>query len=132
MSNDPITAGAIRRGKELDVQWRKTEALLAEYENDGNEWGVSEAVSQLASIRTEATALAQLHAEHVQRNSYQPPAQSPEEWRVKSAEKMDGNDGLAVVNYGKKPGDPTWISNEEYNRQVAVLRQKKANGEYQR
>jgi hypothetical protein len=130
MSNDPVLKGAMRRGQELVVQQRKTEVLLAEYSADDNEYGVAEAVAQLAQIRAEGNALNQLHNEHVARNNYQPPQQTAEEWRVKSAEKMGGDDALAVVNYGKKPGDATWISNEEYNRQVAVLRQKKSQGEY--
>lgn len=128
--SDQIIDGALRRGRELVIAQKRTEALLEEYQSDNNEEGISEAIGQLAQIRAEGIALNQLHNEHVQRNSYQPIAQSPEEWRVKPAEKMTGDDGLAVVNYGKKPGDPTWVSNEEYNRQVAVLRQKKSQGEY--
>lgn len=129
---DALTAGAMRRGRELIVAQKRTEALLEEYQSDGNEEGCAEAIGQLAQIRAEGQALNQLHQEHVQRTTPQyEDVATGAEWMGRPAHKMTGDDGLKIANYGKQPNDPTWISTEEYNKQVAVLRQKKANGDYQ-
>jgi hypothetical protein len=131
MSNDPRIEGALRRGRELVVAQKRTEALLEEYTNDNNEEGISEAIGQLAAIRAEGNALNQLHNEHIQRNTPQPrEIESGLEWTGKPAHKMGGDDALRIVNKGKQPGDPTWLSADEYNQQLARLNRAKALGEY--
>lgn len=129
MADDEYIASAHRVGQQLFAARKRTEAQLEEYRADGNQEGIDESMLDLSKIRAQGNALNQEYNEHVQRN-YQPIQQTAEEWRVKSAEKMTGDDGLAVVNYGKKPGDPTWISPQEYNEQAQVLRSKKSRGEY--
>jgi hypothetical protein len=100
MADDPKIAGAYRRGRELDVAWKRTEALLAEYENDSNDAGVDEAVAQLAQIRAEANALSQIHAEHVQRNTPQQPRQRQTIMTSnKPIGEYDINDALEIFNH---------------------------------
>jgi len=72
-----------------------------------------------------------MYDRHVQ--SQQPQHRAPEsgmEFIGKPAEKMGGDDGLKIVNYGKSPSDPTWLSPAEYNEQVAELRRAKQRGMY--
>jgi hypothetical protein len=42
----------------------------------------------------------------------------------------DGNDALEIINYGKGPNDPTRLTPDEYNRQLAELQRLKATGMY--
>jgi|SRR5882724_3147417 len=71
MTENPRIAGAYRRAKELDVANKRTEALLAEYEADDNQEGVSEALGQLALLRAEGNALGQMFQEELQRTTPQ-------------------------------------------------------------
>jgi hypothetical protein len=130
MSNDPITAGAYRRGQELLVAQKRTEAMLEEYRSDNNEEGISEAIGQLAQIRAEGNALNELHNDHLRRSA--PQQREPEsggEWLHKPVSKMGGDDALSIMNYGKAENDPTRLTAQEYNAQLAVLNRKKASGE---
>jgi hypothetical protein len=127
---DPLISAAQLRGKQLYASRKRAEADLAAYVAEGDEAMIADTLGDLASIDEQGAALNRLHDQHVQANTYRAPPESANEWMAKSAEKMGGDDALKIVNYGKHPSDPTFLSAEDYNKQQRELLRLKANGMY--
>jgi hypothetical protein len=76
---------------------------LAEAEADGNLEFASEQIAEIAAIDSAGEALNRLHQNYTQqRNPPQQAPQTPEELRVKPAEKMTWQDAVQVCNSGSK------------------------------
>jgi hypothetical protein len=129
--NDVLIAAANLRGKQLYASRKELEAQLARNVADGDQDEIADTLGAIGVIDRQGEDLNRLYQSHVQ--SQQPQYRAPdtgEEFRAKPVEKMDGNDALRIVNAGKMPGDPTILSAQEYNNQLAKLRHLKSQGMY--
>jgi hypothetical protein len=131
MSDDSLIQGARKQYRTLEAAQARLQANLAEYIADGNEEGIAEELGNMTILELQKDKLGQMYDRHIQ--SQQPRYREPDteaEFKAKTPEKMGWDDGLKIVNYGKLPGDPTIVTPDEYNRQIAALRRHKANGKY--
>jgi hypothetical protein len=122
---------AQQRLRELRAMRMRVQANLQTSLSENDREAAAEEIEQIASIDSREAALIALAQREVNRTT--PQYREPDteaEFKAKAAEKMDWNDGLKIVNYGKMPGDPTIVTADDYNRQIAVLRRHKANGKY--
>jgi hypothetical protein len=122
---------AQRQMQTLVAAKQRAVANLSQAQTEENEWAAAEEIGTIAELNRQIMNISELaQQEHNRLNPPAPPPQSREQWRVKPAEQMSGNDALEVINYGKKPGDPTYISPDEYNRGYAELQRLKSLGHY--
>jgi hypothetical protein len=130
MSNDdPLIAAANLRGKQLYASRKQAEAYLARYVADGDQDMIADTLGDIAAIDAQGEALNRLHQQHTQRAPAPVPDDS-NEFLAKPAHKMGGDDALRIINYGKREGDPTRLTADDYNRQLGALHQAKARGMY--
>jgi hypothetical protein len=131
MSDDALISAAQLRGKQLLASRKQAEADLARHVANGDEAEAADTLGELAAIDGQGAALNHLYNQHVQANTLrQPEPDSGNEWLAKPSHKMGGDDALKIVNYGKHPSDPTWLSAEDYNKQQRELIRLKAQGMY--
>ena len=131
MSDDPLISAALLRGRQLLASRKQAEADLARHVANDDEAMAADSLGDLAALDEQGAALNRLYDQHVQANT--PRQREPEtgaEWLGKPIHKMGGDDALRTINYGKQPGDPTIVTPQEYNEQVAKLRRLKAQGQY--
>jgi hypothetical protein len=117
---------ASRQGKQLQIQRRNAESALIEAETNGDTDTAARAIQEIADIEAAGARLNALHRQYTT-----PPAQQERESIFAShREPKTGDDALEILNYGKRPGDATYVTPEEYNRGLAELHRRKAMGDY--
>ena len=129
--DDPLIAGARLRGKQLYASRKQAEAHLAQYVAEGDQGMIADTLGDIAQFDREGESLNKLHQQYVAANT--PQQREPEdgnEWLAKPSHKMGGDDALKIINYGKNPSEPTWLSAEDYNKQQRELIRLKAQGMY--
>jgi hypothetical protein len=105
MSEDFYDSAARERYAVLEAAKARCLADLAEHRANGDQHSAAEELQVLATLNDQQVSLQRLHQQYqAQMNPPQPPRQTPEELRVKPAEKMTWQDGLEIARnskYGK-------------------------------
>ena len=130
--NDFYVDAAQKRLDQIEAARSHAQAALTGARADNDYDTAAEAVQIIADMNAQEQNLRRLHQQHVNSQAHREPApQTPEEWRVKPAEKMTWEDGLQVSRnskYGKNLdfNDPNVVAG--YHE---VMRRRQ-NGENQR
>jgi hypothetical protein len=127
--NDFNTNAAMQRGKQLVAQRKQLEAHLARAEAENDTEYAGELIQEIANVDEQGAALNRLHSRYIAERN--PVIEERESIFESKRHPQDGDDALALINYGKQPGHPTYLSPDEYNRQQRELFRRKARGEYQ-
>jgi hypothetical protein len=123
--DDDLIEAAEQQFKTINAAKMRAQAHLAEYRAEGNRDGIAEQLQEIANIDTAAANLSNLYQRyHREQNPPAPPAQSAEEWRVKSAEKMDWNDAYQVAAKSRHGVDM-----EAFKAGIAEVQRRRARGE---
>jgi hypothetical protein len=130
--DDDLVHGVEQQFKVIQAARARCEADLAEYRADGNTAGIAEELQTIANLDNSARNLSNLVERHAR--SQQPAApipQTPEELRVKPAEKMTWQDGLDVAINGSKYGKGLDFNDPNVRRGYAEVMRRRSAGENQ-
>jgi hypothetical protein len=128
-SNDDFYANAAQKKfNELAHQRLRAQHDLAVSLSDGDEFAAANEIETIAEIDAKQANLIALAQREVARQN--PPQQERESVITSRRAPADGNDALEIINYGKRPGDPTIVTPQEYNRQMSEFQRLKAKGMY--
>jgi hypothetical protein len=100
--SDFYTESAQTQIDSIDAQMQRALAELAEAKAAGNSYSGADAVQSIADLTVARENILRVHQGYIA--SQQRPApipQTPEEWRVKPADKMTWEDGLEVARNSK-------------------------------
>ena len=126
--DDFYDTAARKRYETLEAAKARCLADLAESKATGNEMAAEEELQMLATLNDQQASLSRLHQQYVAQKN--PPRQERESVITARRAPADGNDALDILNYGKQPNDPTRLTADEYNRQLAELQRLKSKGMY--
>jgi hypothetical protein len=119
---------ARKRYQTLEAAKARVIANLEEYRANEDDAAAADELQALAILNDQQASLQRLHQQyHQQRN---PPQEERESIFASNRLPKNGDDALEILNYNKKPGGATYVTPEEYNRQLAELQRLKSRGEY--
>jgi hypothetical protein len=125
MSDDFITRSLQRQLDEINAQQRQVEANIARAKADNDDYLGGEYAREHAQLRaTRNMIIADYNEEMARQTPKAPPPQTAEEWRVKSAEKMDWNDAYQVAAKSRHGVDM-----DAFKRGIAEVQARRARGE---
>lgn len=131
--DDDLVEGVERQYKIINAARSHTQAQLDEYRADNNSYGIAEALQEIANLDSSARNLSDLVQRHTQSQQRQAPIpQTPEELRVKPAEKMTWQDGLDVAISGSKYGKDLSFDDPNVRAGYAEVMRRRQAGENQR
>lgn len=127
--SDFYQESAEARMERLNYQRQLALVNLQEAKITGDLHSGGEYAQEIADIDAAKANLVKLHNSYLQ--SQQPqyqPEQSPEEWRVKSVERMTPEDGLEVSRRSKYGKDLNW-SDPNVQKGYAEMQRRRGRGE---
>jgi hypothetical protein len=133
MSDDFYLEAAKTRLNQLDYQRQLALTNLSAAKAQSDYDSAAEAVQEIADLDSARERLVRLHQQHVaSQRPPQPLPQTPEELRVKPAEKMTWEDGLAVAVNGSRYGKDLTFDDPNVRRGFAEVMRRRRDGENQR
>jgi hypothetical protein len=116
----------------LQADRMRAQAEYNEAQAEGNPYTGHRAAEEMANIDARAERLVRIHRQSQPQPQSQQVPQSPEELRVKPAEKMTWQDGLDVAINGSKYGKGLDFNDPNVQRGYAEVMRKRQAGENQR
>jgi len=129
MADDFLLSNAEKRLQGIRAAKQRCMANLAEYQASECDDAAQEELGALAHLEVEERGIHQMRQDYLRAQNPAPQPQTPEELRVKPAEKMTWSDGLEVAVGNSKYGKGVDFNDPNVQRGYAEVQRRRGRGE---
>jgi len=117
-----------RQFQHLQAQITRSHAELQQYQAEGDQDSAAAELQHLAGLKRQVKELTELAVEHA--NAQNAAKEREDNFMDSKLHPSNAGEALRIINHHKRPGDPGYVTPQEYANNQAKLALAKSKGEY--